>query len=309
MAFFRILNWCCMALLVMLLAVSCKQKTTVLKSPPGYNFQDVKPQKLNDLVREASGLEWDPARNVFITHIDEKGKLFYLNRDTKEIVGEFDFFGKGDFEDVAMVNDTLYALISTGEVIKIKRESDTRMTGSPIGKVETGDGVDFEAMYYDSTRHALILVCKNCKVDNKATVSAYAYYLDSAKFNNSPVYQIDAAKIEQMAPKETSKFQPSAARIQWNLKKLFIISSAANLLVVADLNGVVESVHWLKPKMFPQPEGLAFNRSGDMYIVNEGVTSQATIYSFVASGKAKRVSSKNSASDTTTPAPADTLTR
>ncbi len=299
MAFFKFPLW--LSVLVVMVAgiPSCKPKTTELKSPPGYNFQDSKPQKLNIKIREASGLEWDPKRNVFLTHIDESGKLFYLQRDTKEIVGEFDFAGKGDFEDIAMVGDTPYALRSDGAVFKISRDSETSMSSQEMAKVETGDGVDFEAMYYDSSRHALILICKNCKVDNKATVSAYAYSLDSSRFSNTPVFQIDASKVEELSPKKTSKFQPSAARIQWQLRKLFIISSAANLLVVADLDGKVESVHWLKPKLFPQPEGLTFNRSGDMYIANEGVTSDATIYMFIANGKAKRADA-SAVSDTLT---------
>src|SRR5688572_5043197 len=121
MTFFKFPLWLSVAVVVIAGVSSCKPKTTVLKSPPGYNFQDSKPQNLNIKIREASGLEWDPRRNVFLTHIDEKGKLFYLHRDTKEIVGEFDFAGEGDFEDIAMVGDTPYALRSNGAVFKISR--------------------------------------------------------------------------------------------------------------------------------------------------------------------------------------------
>jgi len=154
------------------------------------------------------------------------------------------------------------------------------MKAEEMGKIGLEGSVDFETMYYDSTRRALILICKNCKVDDKATVSAFAYYVDSIGFDTKPVYTIDAAQVEKLAPKETSKLQPSAARINPRMNKLFIISSAANLLVVADLNGKVESVHRLAPKLFPQPEGLTFNKTGDMYISNEGVTSKATILRF-----------------------------
>jgi len=268
---------------------ACKKKSTSLKSPPGYDFEKVATFKLELKIKEISGLVWDPVKNVFITHIDESGKLFYLNRDTKKIVGEFRFADKGDFEDIALVGETPYVLESNGKLFKVIEDTTTKtLTGIEQGKLEIDGKVDFETMYYDSARHALVMICKNCDIDNKATVSAFAYYLDSTGFDNKPLYTIDASKVEKMAPKETSKLQPSAARIQPNLKKLFIISSAANLLVVADLNGVVESVHWLKPKIFPQPEGLAFNKSGDMYIANEGVTSNATILLFTAHGDARR---------------------
>lgn len=269
--------------------IGCKKKTTTLKSPQGYNFQEVVTDKLDLKIKEASGLVWDPVNNVFITHIDESGKLFYLDRDTKKIVKEVDFAGKGDFEDIALVGEALYMLESNGTIWKVEQDSTAdKMKGIEVGKLEIEGSKDFEAMYYDSARHALVLICKNCAMDNKATVSAFAYYLDSIGFNNKALYTIDASKVEELAPKETSKLQPSAARIQPNLKKLFIISSAANLLVVADLDGKVQTVHWLKPKLFPQPEGLTFNKTGDMYIANEGVTSQATIHRFAAHDSARR---------------------
>ena len=119
-------------------------------------------------------------------------------------------------------------------------------------------------------------------MDNKKTVSAFAFYPDSTGFNNNPVFTIDAAAVESLPQHKTSKFQPSAASIHPKLKKLFIISSAANLLVIADLNGKVESAFELGKKLFPQPEGLTFRSStGDMYISNEGVNTRATIHRFV----------------------------
>jgi hypothetical protein len=270
----------------------CKQKTTVLKSPPGYNLQEPTTVKLDLRIKEISGLEWDPIKNVFLTHVDESGKLFYLDRDTKQVLDEFKIAGKGDYEDIALVNNTPYMLRSDGLIMKVQSDSSGKPTsGEEMGKIELEGSVDFETMYYDSLRNALVILCKNCKIDDgKSRVSAFAYYLDSAKqgFDTTPLYSIDQKKVEELSPKKTSKLQPSAARIQPNLKKLFIISSAANLLVVTDLDGKVETVHWLKPKIFPQPEGLTFNRTGDMYISNEGVTSEATIHRFKATGDSKR---------------------
>ena len=259
----------------------CKQKKVVLKSPPHYNFQEVFTDKLDLKIKEISGLDWDGVNNVFVAHNDESGKLFLLDRDSKAIKEEFSFGGKGDYEDIALVKQVAYVLKSDGVITRVSRDSAQVMKGVEVGKLTLEGSVDFETMYYDSARHALVLICKNCKVDDNSGVSAYAFYIDSVGFDNKPLYTIDAAKIEELSPKKTSKFQPSGARINPKLKKLFIISSAANQLVVADLDGKVESVHWLTPKLFKQPEGITFNRSGDMYISNEGVTSQGTIHRFV----------------------------
>ena len=63
---------------------------------------------------------------------------------------------------------------------------------------------------------------------------------DSIGFVTKPLYSIDVAKVKQLSQRETSRFQPSAARIHPVLKKLFIISSASNQLVIADTDGNVE---------------------------------------------------------------------
>lgn len=117
-------------------------------------------------------------------------------------------------------------------------------------------------------------------MDGKNTVSAFAYYPDSARFSREPVFQVDAEAVRQLAPNKTSKLQPSAAGIHPVLKKLFIISSAANLLVIADpATGKPEAAFELGKKMFPQPEGLTFKSGGWMFISNEGLQ-EGTILGF-----------------------------
>jgi len=124
------------------------------------------------------------------------------------------------------------------------------------------------------------MLCKNCSADDKKVVSAYAYYPDSIGFDTKPLYTIDVKMIDSLSPRPTSRFQPSAARIHPVLKKLFILSSASNQLVVTDLNGNVENVYMLALKVFPQAEGLAFKSNGDMYISNEAVSSKAELLKF-----------------------------
>jgi uncharacterized protein YjiK len=172
-------------------------------------------------------------------------------------------------------------LRSDGAIYKIGADSSGRRHSSDLGKLGLSDKNDFETLYYDQERRALIMVCKNCASDDKKTVSAYAYYPDSAGFVTKPVYQIDMDKIEELSPRETSRFQPSAARLHPVMKKLFIISSASNQLVIASTNGEVEGVYMLAEKTFPQPEGLTFKSNGEMFISNEGVTSKATLLKFI----------------------------
>lgn len=278
---FKFLAWpCYIVCLLFVFLISCKPKRFIYKSPPHYNFSQVLPLKLDLKIREISGVVWDNHKDEFIAHNDEKGVLFYLDKNNAGIVKEFQFStSKGDYEDIAIVKNDIYVLRSDGMLYKIVTDSMGRQKSFDLGKIELS-GVDFETLYYDPERNALIMLCKNCAGDDKKLVSAYAYYPDSIGFVNKPIYSIDIAKVKELSPRETSRFQPSAARIHPVLKKLFILSSASNQLVLADVNGNVEGVYMLAKKLFPQAEGLTFKSNGEMFISNEGVSSKAELLKF-----------------------------
>ena len=267
-------------LLFILVFVSCKQKKRMITSPKHYNFSQVQTIKLDLKLKEISGLAWDNERDEFLAHYDEAGKMYVLDKSTYAIVHEYPFGAKGDYEDIAIYKGVPYILRSDGMITKIIRE-EKGVRGVEAGKLNISGTNDFETMYTDTSRKALVIVCKNCDMDkSKNTVSAFAFYPDSSGFDINPIYQFNVDSIKSMSPHKTSKFEPSAARIHPKLNKLFIISSAANQLVVADLHGNPEAVYELGKKLFPQPEGLAFKSDGSMYISNEGVTSRATIHLF-----------------------------
>jgi len=261
----------------------CKPKKFVYKSPPHYNFLQPVPFKLDLPIKEISGIVWDTQKNQFIAHNDEKGAIYFLDRGAGTIMGEPFVFSesKGDYEDIAIIGQDVYVLRSDGAIFKIGIDSTGKRHKSDLGKIGLSDKNDFETLYYDAEKKALIMICKNCGRDNKQTVSAFAYYPDSIGFVNKPLYSIDATKVKELSQRQTSKFQPSAARIHPILKKLFIISSASNQLVITDTNGEVEGVYMLAKKLFPQPEGLTFKSNGEMFIANEGVTEKATLIKFI----------------------------
>lgn len=273
-------------LLAVLLFLGCKAKVRVIKSPPHYSFKEAQTTKLDIKLKEISGLVWDNKRDEFLAHYDEAGKIYILDKSTNAIVAEYPFGAKGDYEDIALYHGVPYVLMSNGTIFKINRDSTTGklINGEKAGKLGITGTNDFETMYADTARKALVVVCKNCAMDDKNQVSAFAFYPDSIGFVNEPIYRMDAAKIKEISTKlghhKTSKFQPSAASIHPIDKKLYIISSAASQLVIADTNGNPEQVYELGEKMFPQPEGLTFKNDGTLYISNEGVASRATILLF-----------------------------
>jgi len=276
-----------------LINMACRRKAEILKSPPHYNFSKVYQYKLDRILQEISGVAWDSKKNIFYAVNDEVGKLFILDKESKAIIDDPTFGDPGDYEDVAILNDIPYILRSDGLIIKFVKDETGKSFGLEAGKVAIAGTNDFETMYSDPSRNALVIICKKCKTDDDKSISAFAFYPDSIGFQEKPLFVVNADKINELSPFSSSKFQPSAASINPRMQKLIMISSTSQQLVVADLNGNVESVHKLSKKMFIQPEGIAFKQNGDMYISNEGLGERGTLLEFAYTNPADTMKAKN----------------
>ena len=95
-------------------------------------------------------------------------------------------------------------------------------------------------------------------------------------------------EVKSLLKKDDAKFDPSAAAINPVNKKLYILSSAGNLLVIADNRGKPLEAYNLNPNNHPQAEGIAFAPNGDMYISNEGKYGKPTLLLFRYQQKGKK---------------------
>ena len=273
----RILRLALTLAIVIPLCISCRQRKTVLKSPPGYDFSQMEEAELNDELDEISGIAWDHRKNIFAAIKDERGRIYMLDKESKQITAQYNLAGTGDFEDLAFADSVLYMMESNGTLYRCDLDTGQSSAATKLGKLQIEGKVDFESLYFDSTRNSVVLLCKNCEIDDREFVSAYAYNLDSGAFSKEPIYRINVDSVKMISGKDARRIEPSAAAIHPITKKLYIISSGSNQLLISDLNGNVESTFVLAEKYFPQPEGLSFKRNGEMFITNEGGTGRASL--------------------------------
>ena len=85
-----------------------------------------------------------------------------------------------------------------------------------------------------------------------------------------PFYRPDVSKIDKMSGKKKGTFHPSALAINPITKQWFIVSSVNKVLLVADEKFNIISTHHLSSNTFNQPEGIAFDKDGNLFISNEG---------------------------------------
>jgi hypothetical protein len=136
---------------------------------------------------------------------------------------------------------------------------------------------EFESLYYDDSIKQLVVLCKNCENDDKNSITAWGYNMDSGKYTPS-IFTIDVAPIAQQHQTEKFKLRPSAAAINPVTNELYIVSAINHLIVVTDRKGNFKQLYELDPALYKQAEGIAFTPKGDIIISNEShETGLATI--------------------------------
>jgi hypothetical protein len=256
-------------LLPSILAIGCASKDpVVVESPPGYNLISPWLLKLPPALDEISGIAYYPKDKSILAIHDEFGWLYkvYLNED--QGIEKWKYSTGADFEDLVLVDSTFYVLESNGSIIRFKF-----ITPDSIDREEftfpTPGKNEFEILYRDLSMNRLILLCKDCEMDDKNSLTAFAFNLDSMGYEVNPAFVIDVRKIEDLMDEKKLRYKPSAAAIHPITKELYIISSVNKVLVIADLVGIPKKVYKINPKLFKQPEGLTFTSKGDMFVSNE----------------------------------------
>lgn len=251
-------------------------------SPSGYDLGHAQKFDLGKDLNEISGICYNAEDSTLLAISDSKKKVFELNvkkpklKDYTENIVPPD----SDLEDIAKVGDKLYLLGSAGVIFEVpKRAQDT--TGMVTYRFPSEGKNDFETLYYDPSVRSLVMLCKTCAADKgKHTRSAYRFDLETKSFDTTAFYAISTDDVKKLVKNDDAKFDPSAADIHPLNKRLYILSSAGNLLVIADTRGKVIEGFNLNPDEHPQAEGIAFAPNGDIFISNEGKYNKPTLQRF-----------------------------
>jgi hypothetical protein len=248
------------------LITSCSgDARTQFESPDGYDFSKPWLLKLPIELDEISGIAYYSKDTSVFAINDEFGYLYKISLLGKHDIQKWKFSEGADFEDLTLLDSVFYVLQSNGSIITFKFDSTSVLKHDSQFPVK---GNEFEILYYDSVLQKLSLICKDCDVDKKRSLTQYFYNPIAQSFEDS-TRAIDVQKIAIMMGEKKLKFKPSAAAIHPITGELFIISAVNDLLVIVDRNGNPKISYEIDGKLFKQPEGLAFTAEGDLIVSNE----------------------------------------
>jgi hypothetical protein len=254
------------------LSLSCAQSQKTTPSPKGYNLHAAVKYKMPEDLLEISGITFSQGNPAtFYAIQDEEGKLFYGKMGDERV--QHTKFGKhGDYEDLAIAGNLVVVLKSNGKLYTFPLSQITEEEP----KVQELDGLlpagEYESMYADEATRKLYVLCKNCD-DDKTSKSSSGYIFDiqaNGTLKQAGDFVIEVAQINKLSGEGKIKFRPSAMAKNPLTGQWYMVSSVNKLLVVADASWKVNATYPLEHKTFLQPEGLAFDKQGNMYISNEG---------------------------------------
>ena len=264
-------NMLLLFILSLVLNVACYE-TEVEKNLKNYNLSKPETFVLPQSLKEISGIAFQNGNaDTIYAEQDEDGKLFYGAWGDKQI--KHSKFGKpGDYEDLAIINGYAVILQSDGVLITMPlndiKNGQTNNVKIINGLLPAGE---YEGLAADDTSNELYVLCKKCADDKKNAV-AKGYIIEmtaTEQITSVGTFAIDVNEIIARSGNKKINFNPSALAKQKGSNEWYILSSVNNMLVVTDSTWKVKDVYKLKPALFPQPEGIAFDKDNNLYISNE----------------------------------------
>lgn len=241
-------------------------------------------------LQELSGQAWVSDQQLAGIE-DETGDLFFYNLRTQRLDSTVHFAGPGDYEDVARVHGSFLILRSDGTLFK---RTGRKTTTYPTGLTAANEP---EGLSYDPASRTLLVACKSEPGAGLPATQRAVYRLNPATYriDPKPAYVLDIAAILSRSPdaawpgkaaKKTgrlSQFAPSAVAVHPRTHHVFVLSARGNDLVELDAQGQLVAAQTLEPALFPQPEGLAFAPTSDLFASSEAGSKhgQGRLYRFV----------------------------
>lgn len=267
-------------ILSLLILISCESIGQEYDSPPGYDLNNPKVYKMPDkhnLVEISGHAFYKGNKDTIYVEQDEKGAVYTLvlkDEGKVDFVRESVFKARGDFEDIAILNETVIMMRSMGRFYTFEYDQlqNERIKPYSVWKRMSPDG-EYESLYADNETNKVYLLCKECDVDDgKDEISGYIYNWKEEELKPAGEFKIDTKKIIEKSYRKDKKkrFKPSAMTFNKNTGEWYIISSINKVLVTVDQDWQVKRVYNIDPEIYIQPEGLAFDNEHNLYISSEG---------------------------------------
>lgn len=251
-----------------------------------YNFENpVSVLKLDKSLSEISGLGFHTQEDVLLAINDEKGIIYKLNKTDGKIRQKTIFAKYGDYEGIEQFENKTIVINSSG--VLFFRDFETNKTKKISTKLSTKNNI--EGLAFDKTNKQLLLACKENSINStKENIkSIYALDINNLKLNDTAYLEIHLENLSEFVIQKNSndgylkrikKFAPSGIAIQPENRDIYIISARGSSLLIFSKDEVLKNIVFLNEDQLPQPEGITFDNSQNLYISTEAKRGKIFVY-------------------------------
>jgi uncharacterized protein YjiK len=238
-------------------------------------------------LHEISGLSFAGQDEWLLAIQDEKGIVSGIDPATGLIKQSWTLTGKGDFEGIEVADSILYLLRSDGMLLQ------TPWQNGASGAVSSSQliarkGIDLEGLGWDPILKKLLIAVKDDPSSLNNPTKGWLYFDPVSATLDSTIVGINKEEFSEIVKKQVKKSDkkrimawlkktpdqfllgPSGIAIHPSTSEIYMLSHRGKVLLVFDKKGLCTNSFALDPAIFPQPEGIAFNQQGDLYIASEG---------------------------------------
>ncbi len=231
-------------------------------------------------LKEISGLSYYKPDQLACIQ-DELAVAFIYSLTQKQVVHEYVFGKKGDYEGVEWVNGEMYALRSDGEIYHFTPKDGPIDMGNSTEthhiKIDLPGKNDVEGLGYDPKLDALLLATKTS--DRRGTDKQIYYYgLKGKALYQGPL--LKQADMQAFAGAGTDEVKPSGLAVHPQTGNYYVLASVGHRLLVMTRAGKLLSSVALQPDLLQKPEGICFAPDGTLFIASEGKGGKGYILRF-----------------------------
>jgi len=239
-------------------------------------------------LREISGLALTPDERLLAV-TDERAIVYELDYLQGGIIKSFklgDPAARGDFEGIAVLDDTIWLMTSDGILLAAKEGPDGRSVR--YQKFDTGHGeyCELEGLAQDRALKTLILACKET-TSKKNDLLLFEWSAAASDIEHLRDISVPERSIVDMIDKK--RFNPSGIAIDPRTSERVLIAARQDALVRLTADGILlDAIILAKKKRHKQAEGIELTRDGRMLIADEGVDGRARLAVYPASSQGNK---------------------
>src|SRR5690606_15856876 len=249
--------------------------------------------EMPEILEEISGLGFDKNFEKLYAIQDEDGIIFIIDKKTGVVEKKITFHKEGDYEGIEVIGDVVYVVKSTGTIYEVTNLGTEEQETKKYNLFLQSEN-DVEGLGFDPQTNKLLMACKGIPATGESfdiirhKKVVYGFDINTKEIDPEPLYNIrldailkclhNSSSIKNTenltsqfsSEKEEIDFNPSGIAIHPFSKDIYILSSAGKTLIVLNYAGQIIHIEKLQKEIHRQPEGIAFDADGTLYISNEG---------------------------------------